>query len=429
MFSAFQEWVHEWPYLSWCLMLAAYVGVARVSVRRGGQWGKVCFASANLIACFGLIYSKASALHGSTWMILGAAYLGVVVGHWWVLARWGMVSGWKGWLGPLMPISVLILIRCLPQLGAWLNSVLPTGWALADPPERWGQLFLGFSYLAFRTTSLAVEVRNEKVPMPDLWEYLGFAFFAPTLQVGPISPFSVHRKGQSAEVRAQMSVDVALLRILVGATKALFLGALLWKLSYRQLLRDGYPHGWIDVPIAMVAYYLFLYCNFSGFCDAAIGVAGLIGIPVAENFDQPFRARNIKEFWNRWHMTLSGFMRDFVFVPLSKELIRRWGPARANDAMVIAILVVFLLIGIWHGAGWNYAAYGAVHAVGVAANHYYTLWLKAGLGKVRFKAYMESRWIEAAAVAATFAYVAASMALFANDTATLWQLFQNFFFR
>jgi D-alanyl-lipoteichoic acid acyltransferase DltB (MBOAT superfamily) len=167
--------------------------------------------------------------------------------------------------------------------------------------------------------------------------------------------------------------------------------------------------------MAMIFYYLFLYCNFSGFCDMAIGAAALIGIPVPENFDNPFAARNVKDFWNRWHITLSTWMRDVVFSPLSKFFVGKFGPQSANHAIALTIIIVFLLVGIWHGVGWNFAAFGAMHALGVVANHYYTIFLKKRLGRDGFKAYTSNRWIHGAAVALTFGYCAASFFLFANS--------------
>ena len=173
----------------------------------------------------------------------------------------------------------------------------------------------------------------------------------------------------------------------------------------------------------MVFYYLYLYCNFSGYCDMAIGAAGLIGIPVAENFNNPFAARNVKDFWNRWHITLSSYMRDVVFAPLSKNLVRAMGPAYANHAIALTITVVFLLVGVWHGVGWNYFIYGALHALGVVTNHYYTIGLKKWLGRDGFKAYNENRWIHALAVTLTFAYCAASLMFFANTLPQIRQIF------
>ena len=147
----------------------------------------------------------------------------------------------------------------------------------------------------------------------------------------------------------------------------------------------------------------------------AIGAAALIGIPVPENFANPFAARNVKDFWNRWHITLSAWMRDIVFSPLSKYLVGKFGLNQANQAIALTIVVVFLLIGIWHGAALNFAAYGAVHALGVVVNHYYTIWLKRKLGRDEFKAYNENRWIHGAAVGITFCYCGGSLIFFANS--------------
>jgi membrane protein involved in D-alanine export len=204
------------------------------------------------------------------------------------------------------------------------------------------------------------------------------------------------------------------LRILVGFVKFEFLGVLCNQLTYSALLMDDHPHHWIDLPVAILFFYLYLYCNFSGFCDMAIGTAGLIGIPVPENFDNPFAARNVKDFWNRWHITLSQYMRDVVFGPLSKFFAHALGHAYVDHAVALTIAVVFLLMGIWHGAGWNFVAYGAVHALGVVGNHYYTIALKKRLGREGFKAYNANPWIRAVAVVLTFCYCATSLFLFAN---------------
>jgi D-alanyl-lipoteichoic acid acyltransferase DltB (MBOAT superfamily) len=233
------------------------------------------------------------------------------------------------------------------------------------------------------------------------------------MPVGPINSYANYRRGFE-EKPWDVPIGRAALRILVGLVKYQFLGGMCAQLSYSGLILDDNTHHWIDLPVAMLFYYLFLYCNFSGFCDMAIGAGGLIGIPVPENFDAPFMARNVKDFWNRWHITLSQWMRDVVFAPLSKYLVRMAGPARADHAIALAIFIVFLLIGIWHGVGWNFAAYGAVHTLGVVTNHYYTIFLKKRLGREGFKAYNENRWIRAAAVTMTFCYCGASLFFFAN---------------
>jgi D-alanyl-lipoteichoic acid acyltransferase DltB (MBOAT superfamily) len=337
------------------------------------------------------------------------------------LRRWGERSGWLPWLAFLMPIGILVAIRYAPftEMVRLFGASLGNTELQRHPEFTLSSVFIGSSYLAFRTSHLALEVRNGVVPRPGFWEYFGFAFFAPTLSVGPINPYSQHRRAFAETDRPEIPVGHALLRVIVGAVKCKFFGPLLNQLTYEGLLLDGHPHLWVDLPIAAVAYYLYLYCNFSGFCDIAIGGAGLMGVAVAENFANPFAARNLKDFWNRWHITLSQYMRDMVFSPLSKALVRAFGAAQANHGIALAILVVFLLVGVWHGVGWNYAAFGAAHALGVTTNHYFDIALKKWLGKERFAAYNRSPAIHAAAVALTFLYVTASLFLFANDWDTM----------
>jgi D-alanyl-lipoteichoic acid acyltransferase DltB (MBOAT superfamily) len=148
-----------------------------------------------------------------------------------------------------------------------------------------------------------------------------------------------------------------------------------------------------------------------------------MGIPVPENFNNPFAARNVKDFWNRWHITLSVWMRDVVFSPLSKFFVGKFGIKLADHAIALTIIIVFLLVGIWHGAGWHFAAFGAMHALGVVANHYYTIVLKKRLGREGFKANNSNPWIHAAAVALTFCYCAASLFLFANTFPEMKEIF------
>ena len=349
-------------------------------------------------------------------------YLMMVIGQYLAMRWWSEREGAIPWVAFLLPIFLLVAVRYVPPhalagLSAGLRTKLE-----ADPRYGWGAHFVGISYLAFRSSHLVLEVRNRIVPKPGFWTYLTFVFFVPTFSVGPITPYSVYRRGLTDDLRSELPVGRSLLRVLVGAVKCQFLAPLLNQFTYGELLLDGRGHSWVELPIAIVAYYLFLYANFSGFCDIAVGAGGLMGVPVAENFDNPFAARNVKAFWNRWHITLSLWMRDVVFSPISKVLVRVLGPARAHHAIALTILLVFLLVGIWHGAGWNYAAFGLMHALGVIANHYYTLGLKRWLGKDRFAAYNRSRWIQAAAVVSTFLYVAASLCLFANNGKAMQEL-------
>jgi len=400
------------------LLITAYIIAGRLTV----QWLRgvprdLVFALLNLAGLYGFFcFGKP---------LRFCIYVGLVVCLYLTLVLFGKKGGARPWIAFAAPILLLVVVRYIfPAAGEWLATFFGN---LAGIRIPIGLQLIGISYIAFRSSYLVLEVRNDAVPMPSIWQYLGFCFFAPTVSVGPINSYSNHiRAFRQGPERCVIPVGRCLLRILVGLVKFFFLGNFFNQLSYDGLLMDDHFHHLVDLPVSCVFYYLFLYCNFSGYCDAAIGAAGLMGIPVTENFCNPFAARNVKDFWNRWHITLSTYMREVVFSPLSKALSRLFGPSNVNHAIAVTIAVVFLLIGIWHGFGWNYLAFGAVHAAGVVTNHYYTIWLKKVLGRDRFKAYNTNPWIQAGAITLTFCYIAASLMLFANSFADLKILLSTF---
>ena len=389
--------------------LLGYIVAARLVIKRLRGWPReIAFASANLAAFYLVFFSGKGGRSVGVFLI----YVALIIFQYLMLRLFADKPGWRPWLAFFTPILALILIRYVP-------AAVPsseTGLLSLSP------LFVGISYMAFRSSHLVLEVRNRVVPKPGFFEYLGFCFFLPTISVGPINPYSNHRRAFATTPPAIPAAQ-AWLRILVGVVKYKFLGTICFQLTYVNLLFDDHFHPRVDLPVAMLFYYLYLYCNFSGFCDIVIGGSGLIGIPVAENFNNPFAARNVKDFWNRWHITLSLYMRDVVFAPLSKFLVRHAGMKYADHAIALTIVVVFLLVGIWHGVGWNFAAYGAVHALGVVTNHYYTIGLKKWLGRDGFNAYNSNPWIHAFAVVLTFCYCAASLFLFANKFPEMRQIF------
>jgi D-alanyl-lipoteichoic acid acyltransferase DltB (MBOAT superfamily) len=146
----------------------------------------------------------------------------------------------------------------------------------------------------------------------------------------------------------------------------------------------------------------------------AIGVAGILGIEVAENFDRPFMKRNLQEFWTHWHMTLSAWIRDILFTPLSKAMMRRFGPKAANHVIAASIFLSFLVVGIWHGTGLHFLIFGALQGIGLVTVHYYTVWLKKKLGRDGFAAYRKNRWISTTATIVTFTYFSLTLFVFAN---------------
>jgi alginate O-acetyltransferase complex protein AlgI len=117
-----------------------------------------------------------------------------------------------------------------------------------------------------------------------------------------------------------------------------------------------------DVLLATYAYAAQIYCDFSGYTDIAIGLALLMGYVFPQNFDRPYRSLGFREFWRRWHMTLSRFLRDFLYIPLGGNRGGRWRTYRN-------LLITMVLGGLWHGAAWTFVLWGAFHGAGLVTEH------------------------------------------------------------
>jgi D-alanyl-lipoteichoic acid acyltransferase DltB (MBOAT superfamily) len=392
--------------------LLAYVVAGRLVMRRlTGGLREAALAALNVAGVFIFLFYGGR----EHYVLRFAIYVALIIGLYLTVRVFADQRGRWPWLAFFAPIVALIVVRYVPA-----EAYVALGRALGKTWRGVPQM-IGISYLAFRCSRLVLEIRNGVVKKPNFLEYVNFAFFLPTMSVGPINTYANFRRGFAE--RYDVPVGRAALRILVGAVKYEFLGGLCNQLTYSGLLFDDHPHHWLDLPVAMFFYYLFLYLNFSGFCDIAIGAAALIGIAVPENFDNPLASRNMKEFWNRWHISLSTWMRDMVFSPLSKFLVRVMGVRLADHAIALTITIVFLLVGIWHGVGWNFVAFGAAQSLGVVTVHYYTIFLKKRLGRDGFKAYNGNAWIHAVAVSLTFCYFATSLVFFACSFDQIKQIF------
>jgi D-alanyl-lipoteichoic acid acyltransferase DltB (MBOAT superfamily) len=356
--------------------------------------------------------------------VASAAYLVIllfVVIHYICLRRsannsklWAVVATW-------LPIAVLIALKYIPLIQRLFGAVL------ADVSvDHLSILFVGLSYLTFRLVHVVQEVQNGVVEMPTISEYLSFAFFVPTLSLGPINPYSRYINSYRNPIWGQGLVQRSLLRVMVGFTKYIFLATVLNQYTYSGLILDGHPHHKVDFFVALFAYTLYLYCNFSGFCDMVVGMSGLLGIDVMENFNTPFVARNLQEFWTRWHISLSTWLRDLMFTPLVKSLVRIFGPKSTNHVIAFSVCAVFVVIGVWHGFGVNFAVFGLFHGIGLATVHYYGIGMKKLLGKQKFLAYRENRFIGAIGTGMTFLYFSISLFAFANSWNDMWKIIGTF---
>lgn len=420
--------INRLPYASLFIVLVLYPLAAwlalRISPQRQKSWwfAMVNVAGAYLACVAAMVQPQAPVKPVLDLMKIGGAgflgYLAFLLISYWLLRRSKLGGGW-GAAALWFPVAALIIVKYVPPVQNSFHSILSN-----IAINRFSILFLGLSYLTFRLCLLVQEVRNELVEMPSVADYLSFAFFVPTLSLGPINPYSKFIQSYRNPDRTKTPVNRSLLRIIVGLTKYLFLSALVNQYSYSGLLLDGHPHAKVDLLIALFSYTVYLYCNFSGFCDIAIGVSGLLGIEVMENFDRPFSARNLQEFWTKWHVSLSTWLRDMMFTPFVKALVKFFGPRSANHAIAFSLCFVFVVIGLWHGFGINFALFGLIQGIGLATVHYYTIFLKRKLGKDGFAAYRSNGLISAAGTVITFVYFSLSLFFFANSWENINQIFE-----
>ena len=247
--------------------------------------------------------------------------------------------------------------------------------AVRAPFEVHWVLPLGISFYTFQSLGYLMDVKRGKYPPErNFLRYALFASFFPQMIQGPISRYDMLSK--TLYEGADFDLDRlgrGLVRILWGACKKLLVAD---RLAPALALLFGpeagsYRGGWVG--LGMVLYALRLYADFTGGIDMALGVGELFGVTLPENFDRPYLSKNIEEYWTRWHMTMGSWFRDYVFYPLNvsktflkwtKGLRARFGNGFMSRLPLYgATLVTWLLTGVWHGAGWNFALWGLTNGV------------------------------------------------------------------
>jgi len=329
------------------------------------------------------------------------AFAGVVAGLVlaWAVLRWAsrpgsgivaVVLGGAGVLG-------LFLLHKLPHIGGRLGTSGAESVLAAA----------GFSYVALRLVDVARAVREGRHPAPDLPSTINYLLPFHMIAAGPIQSYDdfVAQPGVPAPPSASRSL-VALERIAWGLTKKFILANYIDRL-FLTGFHAPMPYFLLEVQLN----YVWLFLDFSAYSDVAVGLGILLGVATPENFNRPYLARNVVEYWERWHISLSQFIRRNLFIPIQLALARRSEGRSPLMAANVAIGVSFLLCGVWHSISFPWLAWGVCQAAGLIVCGYHKQALLKRLGRKGLNRYLADRRWRALGIVLTFEFAAAVVAV------------------
>jgi alginate O-acetyltransferase complex protein AlgI len=304
----------------------------------------------------------------------------------------GLQSSQRGWVRRLlvgaslaMNIGLLVFFKYLAfGLASWAN------WTGKTPPQWNWTLPISLSFYVFQALTYTLDLyRRDIKGTRSYLAHLAAVSFFPTILAGPITRVDTllnqFEKPKSLDAAAG---GRALFLIGMGLSKKLLVADYLAGNLVNRVFDFPNLYSGAEVLIAVYAYALQLYYDFSGYTDIAIGSALLLGIKLPANFNRPYAAENIADFWRRWHITLSNWLRDYLYFSL---------PGKRTKVMpYINLIITFVIGGLWHGASWNFVAWGALHGGGLAVVRLWQAW--KGTAKA-------TGWVRYANIFLTFHFV------------------------
>lgn len=291
----------------------------------------------------------------------------------------------------------------LHQLAAFLGWNLPL-WTLA-----WA-LPIGLSFHVFQSLSYTIEVYlGRQAPERHLGVFALYVMFYPQLVAGPIErPQNLLPQFHAPQAWDGERVHRGLLRMLWGLFKKVVVADRL-ALVVNPVFAHVEHFTGLQLALAVFCFAFQIYCDFSGYSDVALGSAEVMGFKLMENFKRPYLSQSLAEFWRRWHVSLSTWFRDYVYIPLGGNQV---GEARQN----LNLLLVFVLSGLWHGANWTFLVWGLLHGVALGVER-----SARGLLGLSPKAQPAGGWRAWPRVACVFAFVCLAWVFFrANSIHDAW---------
>jgi alginate O-acetyltransferase complex protein AlgI len=292
--------------------------------------------------------------------MIGAACLGIFL---WesLVSRFYKPGSWFCAVGVIQTILFLAVFK-------YRNFLTSLVWPIpAHNPFYWQNAFLplGISFFTFEFLHYAVDRYKDKAEEGTVGEYMAFILFFPTMVAGPIKRYQDFLpKLRNISLDWVVDWQRGFTRILAGLVKKFAVADVLTAYTNHLNIADIAQANRSVLPLWIFAYGIKIYADFSAYSDIAIGSARIFGIKVPENFDWPYLQSNISDFWRHWHISLSTWLVDYVFIPL--------GGSRVRVPRIYANLLVTMLVsGIWHGAGVNFIVWGLLHGIMLAVHRWW----------------------------------------------------------
>jgi D-alanyl-lipoteichoic acid acyltransferase DltB (MBOAT superfamily) len=348
----------------------------------------------------------------SRWLLAG--YLVVLVAAFLVLKQYGFLA----WLLPGAATQSPMRILGLTIRDGVLQHVIR---------------ITGLSYMLFRQIHVLVDAAQEQVERISLWSYVNYQVNLFAILAGPIQRYQDFEE-QWSRLEPIIADPHELLqncrRLLLGVLKIGLIAPLFYE-GWDQLQRpmvNMHVSGWkylVEFPVVFYFYPIYLYFNFAGYCDIVIAANRFFGMRLPENFQRPYLARNVIDFWTRWHITLGTWIRDYLFMPMYKPVVERW-PKQAPSLAWIFYILAFTVAGAWHGTTANFLIYGALQGLGAAAAKIYENAILAARGRNGLKAYLKSPGIRVAAVLLDLHFQCLTLLFFSQaNCEDAWQLLRG----
>jgi D-alanyl-lipoteichoic acid acyltransferase DltB (MBOAT superfamily) len=230
---------------------------------------------------------------------------------------------------------------------------------------------IGISFYTFENLSYTVDVyRKEFKPVDSFMDYLFFLSFFPKLMMGPIvrAHDFIPQISKPYELNSE-DLGKGMYLIIAGLFKKMVISDFIYQNFVQYIFDDPSKHTGLECLLGVYGYALIIYCDFSGYSDIAIGIARWTGFKIPPNFDSPYQSSNITEFWRRWHISLSSWLRDYLYIPLG-------GNRKGKVRQYVNLGLTMLIGGFWHGANWNFIFWGAMHGGALAVDKVRLDWLK-----------------------------------------------------